>query len=136
VDPAASAMERMLAELRLENRRLRNLLRLTDSGAPPAEQPALALGHPGPIHSRSPEPDKVALFTSLFASRRDIFAQRWDNGAAAKSGWSPATARWYPKGTPLEDKDLLPLTPQVIERHLLGQMYIGLYPLLPDDTCW
>jgi superfamily II DNA or RNA helicase len=30
----------------------------------------------------------------------------------------------------------LPLTDAVIEKHLLGKVTAGIYPLLPDETCW
>ena len=30
----------------------------------------------------------------------------------------------------------LPLTDAVIEKHLLGKETVGVYPLLPDETCW
>ncbi|MDR2565262.1 MAG: DEAD/DEAH box helicase [Bifidobacteriaceae bacterium] len=135
-EPKTIALEHALAAVRAENQRLRNLLRLTDGAEPPPQQAALALVHPGALDSRSPLQAKIALFGSLFASRPDAFARRWDNGRKPKSGWGPAAARWYPKGTKLEDKELLPLTPAILERHLRGEMYIGLYPVLVDDTCW
>ena len=31
---------------------------------------------------------------------------------------------------------LLPLTPDAIRKHLTGKQTIGIYPLLPDETCW
>jgi hypothetical protein len=33
-------------------------------------------------------------------------------------------------------RKFLPLTDAVIEQHLLGKETIGVYPLLPDETCW
>jgi hypothetical protein len=30
----------------------------------------------------------------------------------------------------------LPLTDALIENHLLGRETVGVYPLLPDETCW
>ena len=30
----------------------------------------------------------------------------------------------------------IPLTDAVIENHLLGKETVGVYPLLPDETCW
>jgi hypothetical protein len=30
----------------------------------------------------------------------------------------------------------LPMTDVVIENHLLGKETVGVYPLLPDETCW
>jgi hypothetical protein len=31
---------------------------------------------------------------------------------------------------------LLPLTPDAIRKHLTGKQTVGIYPLLPDETCW
>jgi hypothetical protein len=33
-------------------------------------------------------------------------------------------------------RKFLPLTDAVIETHLLGKETVGVYPLLPDETCW
>ena len=33
-------------------------------------------------------------------------------------------------------RKFLPLTDAVIENHLLGKETVGVYPLLPDETCW
>jgi hypothetical protein len=33
------------------------------------------------------------------------------------------------------DREYLPLTDAVIEAHLSGRTHVGLYPLLPDDSC-
>ena len=33
-------------------------------------------------------------------------------------------------------RQLLPLTDQVLYKHLAGEIVIGVYPLLPGDTCF
>jgi hypothetical protein len=33
-------------------------------------------------------------------------------------------------------RKFIPLTDAVIENHLLGKETVGVYPLLPDETCW
>lgn len=33
-------------------------------------------------------------------------------------------------------RTLLPLTDEVVRSHLTGKHTIGIYPLLPDETCW
>lgn len=35
-----------------------------------------------------------------------------------------------------ENRGLLPITDDVIQRHLSGKYTIGVYPLLQDETCW
>lgn len=87
-------------------------------------------------------PQKIDLFISLFRGRTDIFARRW--GKDGRSGYSPAyDFNWDEfkkhkrKGGSIKDfdnKKLLPLTPEVIRKHLLGIHSIGIYPILPDNT--
>jgi superfamily II DNA or RNA helicase len=87
-------------------------------------------------------PDHIKLFKSLFHGRQDIFATRWE--LPNKSGYSPAyyydpyhyrvhkmkggTFQNYP------DKSFLPLTDEQIIKHLNGEHFIGIYPLLQDNT--
>jgi hypothetical protein len=73
-DPKA---ELRIAELRLEVRRLRNLLRLQDGVEPPTEQATLGVLDPGLVTMKSPEQAKVSLFGRLFACRHDLYARRW-----------------------------------------------------------
>jgi len=54
-------LERQLALLRVENQRLRNLLRVTDGVEPPPEQPTLAPSDPGLVTNASPPGVKLAL---------------------------------------------------------------------------
>jgi hypothetical protein len=35
-----------------------------------------------------------------------------------------------------ETRQLLPLTDQAVHDHLSGNITVGVYPLLPDETCW
>jgi superfamily II DNA or RNA helicase len=79
--------------------------------------------------------DRVALYRSLFAGRDDVYAYRWERDG--KKGWSPKYDR-QPGQTWAEAKDArqyLPLTNAVIHDHLSGKTTIGLYPMLPDDSC-
>lgn len=81
---------------------------------------------------------------SLFHSRTDVFATRWEQGN--KSGYMPAY-QYDPylyrqhkmKGGAFKDykeKTYLPLTNEQIEKHLRGEQFIGIYPLLQDNTSW
>ncbi len=129
-------LERRLAVLRVENQRLRNLLRITDGVEPPPEQPTLAPTDPGLVTNASPPEAKLALYLRLFAARRDVYAYYWENPRKRTKGWSPATRDRYGKGS-LWDRRPLPLTADVVTRHLSDtDLFIGLYPLLPDATCW
>jgi len=87
---------------------------------------------------------KIALFRSLFRGREDVYAIRWERNG--KSGYSPACVmdwRAIHSAKPEERKkigrktrSLLPLTDGAIRDHLTGKQTIGIYPLLPDETCY
>ncbi len=138
VTDLSPAVEAELARLRAENTRLRNLLKMTpeQSAAAAPGQAAFFEAPPGMVHNRSPEAAKVAFFGALFAARTDIYATRWDNPHTGKRGWIPAVRGMWRKGVPHENRGYLPLTPEVIESHLRGEVHVGLYPLLDGDRCW
>ncbi len=85
------------------------------------------------------------LFRSLFRGREDGYAQRWES-ADGRSRYAPAAIKdWKAiNKSRLEDRKkvnqktrkFLPLTDAVIGNHLLGKETVGVYPLLPDETCW
>ena len=101
------------------------------------------------VHMYSPPQEKIALFRSLFRGREDVYAQRWQSAKTGKSGYSPACGNEWkpgicpkPKGycSDCAHRELLPLTDEVIDCHLrgkdaLGRDVIGIYPILPDDSC-
>jgi len=85
---------------------------------------------------------KLNLISSLFNSRKDVFAIHWQKGK--KSGYMPAY-RFDPyrykmhrmKGGTFNqytDKTYLPLTDEEIKKHLRGEQLIGIYPLLKNNT--
>ena len=123
--------------LRVENQRLRNLLKVSDGVEPPPAQPTLAPSDPGLVTNASPPEVKLALYARLFAARRDVYARYWENQRRGTKGWSPVVRDPFRKGS-LWDRRPLPLTPDVLASHLRSddELFIGLYPLLPDATCW
>jgi superfamily II DNA or RNA helicase len=87
--------------------------------------------------------EKVALFRTLFQGREDVFARRWES-ANGKSGYSPVCVNEWKVGlcgkpsikcVSCENRKLLPITDYIVFDHLVGKHVIGLYPLLPGDTC-
>src|SRR3990172_132607 len=87
--------------------------------------------------------EKIALFRSLFRGRADVYALRWES-KAGKTGYSPACGNeWVPgicekpriKCADCGHRRFLPVTDQTLYEHLSGKRTIGVYPLLPDDTC-
>ena len=92
---------------------------------------------------RSPD-EKIRLFRSLFRGREDVYALRWEN-SAGKSGYSPVCGNEWVKPicqkpkikcAQCPHKRLLTLTDAVFYNHLSGKSFVGIYPLLHDDTCY
>jgi hypothetical protein len=142
--------------LREENARLCNLL--SDHTRPATGAEVEPLAPPSPVSATVPVrtsesfaradlsvPEKVALFRSLFRGREDVYALRWEK-ADGMSGYAPASIRdWKAVMSvpPAERKkldqatrQLLPLTDEAVHQHLSGKNTLGIYPLLPDETCW
>lgn len=135
--------------LREENARLRRLLAVHSIPIPqfPAANPPQTkpVEPPPPVDKEERARQRVALFRSLFRGREDVYARRWEN-ADGRHGYMPAAVKdWKAinKSRPEDRKKVdqktrkfLPLTDAVIEDHLLGKETVGVYALLPDETCW
>ena len=98
----------------------------------------------GPVTNRSAAREKIALFRSLFRGREDVFPRRWENARTGKAGYAPACRNeWMPglcdkprvKCGVCSNQAFLAVTDEVIDGHLRGRHTVGVYPLLPDDTC-
>lgn len=93
---------------------------------------------------------KIALFRSLFRGREDVFPRRWDNAKTGKSGYSPVCRNEWVRGVCSKpqvkcseclNQAFQPVTDEIIRAHLQGRLGIadftaGVYPMLPDETCW
>ena len=124
--------------LKEENERLKKLLEFRTNI--PAIIPISNVVSPASITTKSSTQDKIRLFQSLFRGRNDVYAVRWD-GKNGKSGYSPACIRdsrnfFASKAEAIKQRQLLPLTDQVIHDHLSGKLTAGIYPLLKDEACW
>jgi hypothetical protein len=133
--------------LRAENAHLRAMLGIQDwvsKETSPNSIPIVDVPDSSNAVPSTPQ-KKIALFRSLFRGREDIYAVRWE-GKGGKSGYSPAGVmdwRAIHAARPEERKKvarktrtLQPLTDSAIRDHLTGKQTIGVYPLLPDETCW
>ncbi len=96
-----------------------------------------------PVHHYSGKEDKIELFMSLFKGRNDVYAKRWEN-RKGQSGYSPACMNeWLPgicnkpriKCSGCDQKRYSELNETMIEKHLQGDMVIGIYPMCQDETC-
>ncbi len=131
-----------LAALQAENERLAALL---DSHGiqwrqPPSPQPGVR----EPESANLSTDEKIALFRRLFRGRVDVYPVRWESKTSGKSGYAPACGNeWRPgicekpriKCGDCSHRLMLPFSDDVIFGHLAGKHTVGIYPLLPDDTC-
>jgi len=135
-----------LIALRTENQRLIALLELhrIDWHTPAAAAPDIPLGICDPVQSTLNASERVALFRRLFRGRTDVYPIRWESQKTGKSGYSPVCANeWVPKVcakpriscADCSNRVLVPLSDDVIFKHLTGKLTAGVYPLLSDDTC-
>lgn len=90
----------------------------------------------------------MALFRRLFRGREDVFPKLWENTKTGRKGYAPACTNDWMRGVcgkvikpPVKcgsclNQAFIPVSDQVILEHLKGQFVAGVYPLLPDDTCY
>ncbi len=134
-----------LTRLRAEVARLIALLEShgIDWRLPPALTTASTPPPPEPSNRSTAE--KVALFRRVFRGRIDVHPVRWESATTGKSGYAPACANeWRPgicekpriKCADCGNRSLIPVSDAVIYSHLAGEKTIGVYLLLPDDTCY
>ncbi|MGR6320691.1 DEAD/DEAH box helicase family protein [Micromonospora soli] len=129
-------LRRELQRLRAENARLSRLLELRGQDTAPApEQLSAPVAAPGLVTMASPVADKLALFADRFRARVDVYAVRWENTRTGAAGWMPAVAGGWRKGMDRRGATYLPRTGEVVAAHLVGDVFMGLYPLLPGNTC-
>lgn len=95
--------------------------------------------------------EKIHIFRQLFRGREDVFPKRWDNRKTGRSGYSPACSNEWVRGicekprikcTECQNQAFIKVSDDIIRQHLTGKdirnndATIGVYPLLPDETCW
>ena len=95
---------------------------------------------------------KIALFRSLFRGREDVFPRRWENPKSGKAGYSPVCRNEWVRGIcrkpqikcgECPSQAFVPFGDDVLRYHLTGRapdglsdFTAGVYPMLPDETCW
>ena len=88
--------------------------------------------------------EKVKIFMEIFKGRTDLYAKRWTSNKTGKSGYSPVCKNEFAltkcdkprvKCSDCPFRELLPVTEEVILKHLKGDITIGIYPLLLGDLC-
>lgn len=105
----------------------------------------------GLVHHESSPEAKIVLFRSFFRGRDDVYPRRFESRTSGKSGYQPACANEWATGVcekpkvkcpACPNRRFLPVTDEVIRRHLSGQdaegrdFVMGVYPMLQDETCF
>ncbi len=154
---AVSALKQRLEALESEKQELlAELARLKRTENAVAEAAALSRAT-GPVNAASDAVTKIKLFRSLFRGRDDVFPRRWHNANSGKSGYSPVCRNEWVRGVcekprvkcgECPHQAFVPVTDDVVRCHLQGtdrdasgrqsgsEYIAGVYPLLPDETCW
>jgi superfamily II DNA or RNA helicase len=96
------------------------------------------------VNHYSIKDDKIALFMSLFKGRSDVYAKKWQN-KKGQSGYSPVCLNEWVRGicnkpkikcSKCDQKSYLALNKTIVEKHLQGDIVIGIYPMTLDETCY
>ncbi|MDR2302643.1 MAG: DEAD/DEAH box helicase family protein, partial [Deltaproteobacteria bacterium] len=92
------------------------------------------------------EAGRIELFMSLFTGRVDVFAKRWENPQKGLSGYGPVCLNQWSAACPKKgggkmkcgecpNKNFAKFDAGWVEKHLRGNLTIGVYPTLLDETC-
>ena len=88
--------------------------------------------------------EKIKIFRNVFKGRTDLYAKKWVSKKNGQSGYSPVCKNEFNiykcdkknvKCNECAFRELLPLTDDVILKHLKGEITVGIYPLLSNDLC-
>jgi hypothetical protein len=104
------------------------------------------------VTAASPTTEKIALFRSLFRGREEVFPRRWENAQSGRAGYSPVCRNEWVRGVcgkpqvkcgECPNQAFVPFGDDVLRSHLIGRaagnsvdFTAGVYPMLPDETCW
>lgn len=107
---------------------------------------------PAAVTMASPTAAKIALFRSLFRGREDVLPRRWENSKTGKAGYAPMCRNEWVRGVcgkprvrcgECPNQAFVPIGDNIFNSHLTGKasgnatdFTVGIYPMLPDETCW
>jgi uncharacterized protein YifE (UPF0438 family) len=89
----------------------------------------------------------IKQFTEYFKGRQDVVPRYWTSARTGRSGYSPLCRNEWNRAkcqkgdirsacSECKHADYLPLSESLIRRHFTGKHILGIYPLLPDHTCY
>ena len=156
INEQISAAERELAAIDAKRAALQDKIKQLQSLKQSVADEQLPFNRRPEIYltNESAEKQKFAIFRSLFRGREDIFPRRFESKRTGKSGYQPVCRNeWIRpfcqkpkiKCGECEKRDFIPITDDVIRKHLIGvdptdryqrEYVIGVYPMLFDETCW
>jgi hypothetical protein len=89
--------------------------------------------------------EALIIENQRFRGREDVFPVRWESKTTGKSGYSPVCANeWRAsicqkpriKCSDCAHRQYLPITDDVVYRHLSGEATMGVYALCEDVRRW
>jgi len=89
--------------------------------------------------------EKVTLFRQLFRGRDDLYPTRFVSKKTGKPGYAPACSNKFVAGVcalpkvkcgDCPNQAFRPVDNAAVLQHLQGKHVMGVYPMLPDETCW
>jgi hypothetical protein len=156
---ANGARERLLAEIgrarervvELEQAQAAEASRISELEAQisalaalPAESPAVNDVPEAQAAPRAPD-RQLQIFRDLFRGREDVYPTRFESAKTGKHGYGPACANKFVNGLcelpkvkcgECENQKFFPADNAAYWHHLAGGHVMGVYPMLPDSTCW
>ena len=100
----------------------------------------------------SPTAAKIALFRRLFRGREDVLPRRWENPKTGRAGYAPMCRNEWVRGVcgkpqvkcgECPNQAFISVGDDILRSHLMGKaggdsadFTVGVYPMLPDETCW
>lgn len=88
--------------------------------------------------------EKLKLYRSLFRGRDDVYALGWKKKESSKLGYTPACLNEWKQGlchkgkvkcSQCSNREYAHLDDEAIIKHWKGEKFIGIYPMLKDETC-
>lgn len=86
--------------------------------------------------------EKIYLFKSIFKGRQDVFAKYWESSKTGKRGYSPVCQNEWMGNLcnkfckECSNRVYIALNDSFIKKYLEGEILIGIYPLLQDNTSY
>lgn len=109
------------------------------------QAPATPRESSGPLAASPGSPaEKVKLFRQLFRGRDDLYPTRFVSKKTGKAGYAPACSNKFVAGVcelpkvkcgDCTNQAFRPVDDDALLAHLRGKHVMGVYPMLPDETC-